>query len=107
MQLDRKSPVGYTISVPSQMEQTQTAILGRAIKPEDASWSEAAARSILDIKLSPEDNQRRDFLAERAREGKLTAEEHKELDEYRHVGRILELMKAKAKVSLKTAAVAS
>lgn len=89
------------------MDQIQTAILGRAINPEDASWSEAASRSILDIKLTPEDNNRRDFLADKAREGSLNEEEKRELDDYRGVGRILELMKAKAKISLKKAAIAS
>jgi len=93
--------------MPSQIEQTQTAILGRAINPAEATWSEAASRSILDNKLTSEDNERRDTLAEKARQGTLTSEEASELDNYRHVGRILELMKAKAKISLKKAAIAS
>jgi hypothetical protein len=93
--------------VPPQIEHDQTAILARAIKPDQASWSEAASRSILDIKLTQEDNRRLEVLADKARQGTLTTEETAELDSYRHVGRILELMKAKAKISLKKAAVAS
>jgi hypothetical protein len=91
----------------SRIDQTQTAILGRAINPDAATWSEAAARSILDIKLADDDSRRRDDLAEKARQGTLSTEEARELDDYRHVGRILELMKANAKISLKKTAAAS
>ncbi|MHC1763401.1 MAG: hypothetical protein AB9869_03705 [Verrucomicrobiia bacterium] len=90
-----------------QIDQTQTGILGRAINPDEATWSEAASRSILDIKLNGEDTRRRDVLADKAREGTLTPDEAAELDNYRHVGRILELMKAKAKISLRKSAIAS
>ena len=93
--------------MPVPLDQTQTGILSRAINPHDPTWSEAASRSILDIKLTNDDNRRRDELAEKARAGTLTAEETRELDSYREVGRILELMKAKAKISLKTKAAAS
>jgi plasmid stability protein len=85
----------------ANLDQTETAILGRAMDTRRGNWSEAAARSILDIKLTPEDARRRDELAAKARGGNLTDPESAELESYRQVGRILELMKAKAKVSLK------
>ena len=82
------------------LDTTETGILSRAMNPAQASWSAAAARSILDIKLTDEDAKRRDELAEKARQGALSDQEAAELRNYGQVGRILELMKAKAKVSL-------
>ena len=89
------------------LQQTETAILARAIDVGLGNWSEAAARSILDITLTAEDAHRRDELADKARRGTLSADESSELESYRHVGRMLELMKAKAKVSLKKRLLAS
>ena len=84
----------------SRTEQTHTAILGRAISSAGPACSEAS-RSILGIKLASEDDLRRVLLAEKARVGTLTPCEEGELDSYRHVGRILELVKCKARSSLK------
>jgi uncharacterized protein YnzC (UPF0291/DUF896 family) len=89
------------------LDTTETAILSRAIDPAQASWSPAAACSILDIKLTQEDAKRHDELAEKARQGTLSEEEAAELRNYGQVGRILELMKAKAKVSLSKTTIAS
>ena len=91
----------------AELEQTETAILSRAIKPAKASLTPEAARSILDIRLANADAARRDELADKAREGTLTTEELNHLERYRHVGRILELMKAKARISLQKAKLAS
>jgi hypothetical protein len=83
------------------LARTDTAILARAIDPSQGNLTEAAARSILDIHLTDSDCKRRDELADKARQGTLSPEDLSELDNYRHVGRILEMMKAKARVSLK------
>ena len=42
-------------------------------------------------------------LAEKARAGALTLEEHIEMDNYERVGHVLSLMKSKARKSLKKA----
>ncbi|MCI0541252.1 MAG: hypothetical protein L0Z50_39125 [Verrucomicrobiales bacterium] len=89
------------------LDTTETAILSRAINSAQPSWSPDAARSILDIKLTDEDARRRDELAEKARQGTLSDQEAAELRNYGQVGRILELMKAKAKVSLSKTTLAS
>ena len=89
------------------LDRTDTAILARAIDPSQGNLTEAAARSILNIGLTPTDCSRRDELAEKARQGTLSPEELSELESYRHVGRILEMMKAKARVSLTKADLAS
>jgi len=80
------------------------AILSRAIEPSNGNWTVEAATSIVGIGLSAADHERLNELAGSAREGTLTAGEEAELDNYRHVGRLLELMKAKARLSLKLAA---
>ncbi len=87
--------------MPVALEHTETAILDRAIGPAEANWPDVTARSLLEISLSAADAQRRDELAEKARQGALSAEETVELQNYGHVGRLLELMKAKARVSLR------
>src|SRR5262245_27713951 len=97
----------YTEVMSVELEQSPTAILARAINPMEPTWSTAASRTILDIKLPEADVARRDELAEKASEGTLTPEETAELENYKHAGRILELMKAKARVSLKKAELAS
>jgi hypothetical protein len=42
------------------------------------------------------------LLAERAREGGLSAEEEAELDSYLHVGNLLTIMQSKSRVYLRT-----
>ena len=79
---------------------SEAAILSRAIRPEEGNLSPDAAKSMLNISL-PENDQRRALdLAAKAREGALTPTEETELDNYRDVGRLLELMKSKARISL-------
>ena len=82
---------------------SETAILSRAIEPESSTLSPEAARSILQITLSEADCRRLDELAAKTREDSLTPDERVELDNYRSVGRLLELMQSKARLSLKKA----
>lgn len=79
---------------------SEAAILSRAIRPEEGNLSPDAAKSLLSISL-PESDQRRALdLSAKAREGALTPAEAAELDNYCDVGRLLELMKSKARLSL-------
>jgi uncharacterized protein YnzC (UPF0291/DUF896 family) len=73
----------------------------RAIAEDNDGWSPDAARAILVFRLAEGDLQRADELAARARSGSLTAEEEEELEAYLRAGRLVELMKAKALLSLK------
>lgn len=82
------------------VENTEAVILSRAIDPAKADWSAEAARSILAISLPAEDLQRADELAAKARAQSLTAQEEAELENYRDVGRLLELLQSKARLSL-------
>jgi hypothetical protein len=82
-------------------ERSESAILSRAIRPQAGGWSPAAAHSLLEIRLTDEDLARADELACKAAEGILSDREAHELDDYRHAGRLLEMLKAKARISLK------
>ncbi len=62
-----------------------------------------AARSILAIRLPPEDRDRVDELAAKARSGELTEDERAELDEYERLTAVVEMMQAKARLSLNQA----
>lgn len=88
----------YCMSV--VMPNSEAAIWSRALHPEQGDLSPEAARSILRIQLSATDHSRVNELAAKATEGTLTEPEERELDSYRNVGRLLELMKSKARRSL-------
>jgi hypothetical protein len=82
-------------------ENSEAAIWERVVNPEAGDLAREAAESLLRIQLPEPDRQRVNELAERARLGTLTALEQGELANYRHVGRLLELLKSKARQSLK------
>ena len=84
-------------------ETDETAILGRALAAENTTLSVDAARSILAIELSQVDKMHLRQLVERSQAGELSSADEAALDCYRRVGRILELMKSKARISLKFA----
>jgi hypothetical protein len=76
-------------------------ILSRAIDRDGL--SKEVARFLLSLKLADEDVQRLNQLAERAREGSLTAAEQQALDEYRRCGRLVEILQLKARLALQKA----
>ena len=84
------------------VEKTEAAILSRVVSPENGDLSRDAARSILQITFPHSDRERMNELAEKARDGTLGNDEETELENYRHVGRLLEILKSKARLSLKT-----
>lgn len=80
-----------------------TAIWSRAIQAERGDLSPEAAHSILGIRLSDDDRRRAEQLAVKATESALSPAEEDEIESYRSVGRLLELMKSKARQSLRGA----
>jgi hypothetical protein len=80
---------------------TEAAILARLIQAKE-SISRDVAEYLLSINFESSDIERMNFLAERAREGNLTAEETLELDSYLHVGSLLSIMQSKARRLLKS-----
>ena len=83
------------------VKSSQAAILDRVIQPGAGGWSKAAARSVLDLQFKDKDLKRLTRLLERNQEGEITADEAIELDNYRSIGRLIDLMKSRARQSLK------
>lgn len=83
------------------VEKSEAAILSRVVSPENGNLSRDAAESILRISFPASDRERMNVLAEKAREDVLAVDEEAELENYRHVGRLLEILKSKARLSLK------
>ncbi len=73
----------------------------RVIEPEKNMLSREAAHSLLGLKFSEEDKARMNELAQKNREGRLSAEERLELESYVKVGDVLSLLHLKARKSLK------
>ena len=82
---------------------SEAAILSRVIGPEVPDLPQEAARAILRLRFPESDRQRMRELGEKAREGGLTEREEVELEGYRHVGHLLELLWSKARLSMKRA----
>jgi hypothetical protein len=79
----------------------ELAILSRIIAPKDGDLSAPAARAWLKMKFPVHDRKRAHELALKAQEGALTTEEEREVESYRRIGRLLDLMHSKARLSLK------
>ncbi len=86
---------------------SETEIWGRAIRPEVGDLSVAGARELLRLRLSEADLQRVRELSEKANAGSLADEEAQMLEAYLNVGRALEFLKAKARLSLRQAGAAA
>lgn len=82
---------------------SETAIFERIVLPNDPGLSEQAARSILAMGFSPEDRERMQALADKAKFGQLTADEQQEIDNYERVGHYLSILQSKARCSLRIA----
>jgi len=80
---------------------TEAEIWMRVIQAEKGDLSAEAAREWLRLRLSNADVERVHDLSQKADEGDLTKQEEKELDAFLHVGSVLELLQAKARLSLK------
>jgi hypothetical protein len=81
---------------------TETAIFERIVLPHEPDLSEAAARSILAMNFSAEDQARMQELADKAQSGRLTPEEREATENYEHVGHYLAILQSKARLALKS-----
>jgi hypothetical protein len=82
---------------------TDAAIIGRLGKPDHSDFSPAAAREILNIQLSAQDQKQMRRLSLKAQKGTLSPAEQVEVESYRRVGYWLGVLWAKARLSLKHA----
>ncbi len=81
---------------PIVVENNQANILARAIDGHADGLSVDVAQFIVSLELAEVDERRMNELAEKARDGHLTAGEEAELDEFRRCGRLMEMLKLKA-----------
>ena len=79
---------------------TEADILERVLQPGKRGWSAAAAETILKLDFASKDSRRMSQLLAKAKAGSLDADEEMELENYRNVGRFLEIMKSRARGSL-------
>jgi hypothetical protein len=86
---------------------TEAEILADAIAPDRADMPLEAAHAVLDWKFSDRATEHMRTLLDRNNKGLLTPTEEVELDRYRRVGMLLDLMQAKARGSLRRAESAS
>jgi len=83
---------------------TAAGILSRVIQPETGGWDKAAASAILSFSFSADDRERMHGLLEKAKAAELNEAEQTELQNLQKAGRTLELMKARARISLQQTA---
>lgn len=81
-------------------EITEADILSDIIAPDQPTLPEASAREILALRFSQQATQRMNDLAEKNRRGELLSVERELLDKYQRVGNFLNLLQAKARLSL-------
>jgi hypothetical protein len=77
---------------------SETAIFERIVLPADPRLSERAAHSILAMQFSPEDQQQMQVLAEKARQGTLSAAEELAIESYERVGHYLAILQSKTRL---------
>lgn len=83
---------------------TEAGILSRVIQPGTGGWDKAAASAILSFSFSADDRERMLVLLAKAKADELDEKEKTELQNFQKAGRTLELMKARARISLQQAA---
>jgi hypothetical protein len=81
--------------------QRRGSVLSRIIGPEKPDLSVGAARALLKLSFDPSDLERMHDLAVKNQRGELTKDEQAELVDYRQAGLLLDLLKSKARLSLK------
>ena len=79
---------------------TEAEIWNRTIRPGVGDLSPEAAREWLRLRLSDADAERVRELSSKTNSGQLTGTEERELENYLNVGRTLQFLKAKARLSL-------
>jgi hypothetical protein len=91
----------YRIAMSAEASVTEAEIWSRTIRPGEGDLSPEAAREWLRLQLSGADVERVRELSSKANSGQLTGTEERELENYLNVGRTLEFLKAKARLSLR------
>ena len=83
-------------------ENSEVAILGRVLETQNGDLPAAVAQTWLKLCLPEADQARLLELSAKAKKAELPLDEQALLENYLHVGRLIDLMKSKARLSLKT-----
>jgi hypothetical protein len=94
------SALAYSVTA-IQIANDEAAILTRVIKPERDGLPASAARALLKLQFTQADRDRMHELAVKNQAGKLTPAQGGELEGCLRVGRLLDLLGAKARLALK------
>ncbi len=78
----------------------EATIWARLIESQPEPLNPEAARYMLQVRFSEDDQLRLQELAERSQDGTLTEEEGREFDGYLHIGNLLAVMQSKARQAL-------
>ncbi|HWG47369.1 MAG TPA: hypothetical protein VN688_31690 [Gemmataceae bacterium] len=81
--------------------EAEAAILSRLVKSNRADFSPEVAEALLKLDFDQVDHDRMHDLAVKSQEGSLTQAEEEELHSYRRIGYFVDLMRSKARISLK------
>lgn len=92
--------MSMTLTAPT----SDTQLWNRLIDPDRADLTPEAARYFLTLEYSDADRQRMHDLAVRNQDGELSVDEEAALASYRRVGMQLDILRAKARLSLRRAA---
>lgn len=88
---------GYT----SAMNRDAASVLDQLLDPVSRCFSPEGARALLEVRADATAQVRVAELAEKCNEGRLTAEERREYETYVHVGNLIAILQAKARLFLK------
>lgn len=81
---------------------SESDILSEVVAPGQAGLSPESARSLLELRFSAQAVRRMDELADKNSRGSITQAEKTEMERYMRVGNFLNLVQAKARLSLHT-----
>ena len=82
---------------------TESEILADVIAPDRGDLTMEVAQSVLRWKFTDRALARMNDLADRNSEGTITAQERQDLEKYLRVGSLINILQAKARLSLKSA----
>jgi hypothetical protein len=86
--------------MPSQSTITEADILNQVVEPKKGRLSAEAARSFLELRFDAATTRRIRKLLQKNNRGDISAAERLTLEKYLRVGQLIDLLHAKAKVSL-------
>lgn len=76
------------------IEFSEAAILSRVFRPNQGDWPPMVANAIMNFGFAEDDHEHMGSLLEAAKSGTLTPDQAETLEHYRHVSKMLELMRA-------------